>query len=138
MTWSMRGRVEGLGLRSPVVISAQETLRAAAHKLWMEDVGAVVVEDGGHPTGIVSERDLVHRAAQGEDFDVVTVGEVMTTGLISARPDDTVGDAAYQMLQNGIRHLPVQDVSGRLIGMVSIRDLLRPLIAEPTRSPLAP
>lgn len=130
MTWSMEDRVEQLGLRSPVVVSAQDTLRAAARQLWLEDVGAVVVEEAGRPIGIVSERDLVNRVAHGDDFDSVKVGDVMSTSLVTAGPHDTVQDAAYQMLQSGIRHLPIEDESGRVIGMVSVRDLLRPLITQ--------
>lgn len=130
MSWSLKDRVEQLQLRSPVSVSAQATLRAAAQELWREDVGAVLVEDGGQPVGILSERDVVKRAARGEDFDVVRVAEVMSTNTIAAGPYDTLQDVAYQMLQSGIRHLPVQDASGRIIGMVSIRDLLRPLIND--------
>jgi CBS domain-containing protein len=130
MSWSMKDRVEQLQLRSPVFVSAEATLRAAAHELWREDVGAVLVERAGRPVGILSERDVVKRAAHGDDFDAVKVGEVMSAGTIAAGPYDTLQDIAYQMLQSGIRHLPVQDGSGRVVGMVSIRDLLRPLITE--------
>lgn len=130
MSWSMTDRVEQLGLRSAVVVSSEATLRTAARELWSEDVGAAIVEEAGRPVGILSERDLVNRAAQGEDFDAVKVSTAMSTGLIAAGPFDTVQDVAYRMLESGIRHLPVEDGSGRVIGMVSIRDLLRPLITD--------
>jgi CBS domain-containing protein len=136
MTWSMRDRIEGLGLRPPVVVSPDVTLTAAAHTLWLEDVGAVVVEEGSRAIGILSERDLVERVARGEDLDRVRVREVMTPHLIAAKSGDTVHDAAYQMLESGIRHLPVLDEGDNVIGMVSIRDLLRPVITDEVQRPL--
>lgn len=138
MTWSMRDRVEALGLRPPVVVSPEASLRSAAHTLWLEDVGAVVVQEGTRAIGILSERDLVERVAREDDLDRMTVREVMTPHLIAARPRDTVHDAAYRMLESGIRHLPVLDDGGNVIGMVSIRDLLRPVITGEIQKPLAP
>jgi len=135
MAWSMRDNVEGLGLRPVVVASTDETLRSVARTLWLEDVGAVVVKDGDRPVGILTERDLVRCAAHGEDLDSVRVGDAMTTNLIAVRPQDTVQDAAYQMLGSGIRHLPVEDETGRLLGMISIRDLLRPWMAGHAQDP---
>lgn len=143
-----RGEVDGvsglmrehgavLDLRQPVFVSVGQSLRDAARALWLEDVGAVVVQDGDRPVGILSERDLVNQAANGSDFDAVRVGEVMTAHFIAARPEDTVQDAAYQMLEQGFRHLPIEDGSGRLIGMVSINDLLRPWMADQMQKHLA-
>jgi CBS-domain-containing membrane protein len=54
----------------------------------------------------------------------------MTRCVVSARVGDSLCDAAYQMLDGVIRHLPVVDDNGRVIGMVSVRDLLRPLLLD--------
>ncbi len=136
MTWFMGDKVGALDLRPPVAVEATDSLRSAAYTLWRENVGAVVVQDGGStPLGILSERDVVTRAARGEDLDTVTVGEAMNTHLIAARLGDTTHDVAYQMLENGIRHLPVLDDAGRVVGMVSIRDVLRPVVAGETHQP---
>lgn len=137
MAWSMNARIGTLSLREPVIVPETETLRSLARTLWLEDVGAVVVRDGAGPIGIVSERDLVNRVAHGEDLDVVTAGQAMTTRLIAARPGDTAHDAAYQMLQYGIRHLPVLDDAGQVVGMISIRDLLRPVVTDEMDKPVA-
>jgi CBS domain-containing protein len=130
MTWSMVDRIDGLGLRSPVVVSGDESLRSVARMLWREDVGAVVVCDGRRPVGILSERDLVEHVAHGKDLDAVTAREAMTSHMIAAKSNDTVHDAAYQMLECGIRHVPVLSDTDELIGMVSIRDLLRPVLSD--------
>ncbi len=55
-------------------------------------------------------------------------GEVMSYDLIALRPTDSVYDAAIDMLDLGIRHVAVLDEQGRAVGMVSVRDLLRPLV----------
>ncbi len=52
----------------------------------------------------------------------------MSHDVVSIRPDDTFYDAAVDMLDLGIRHVPVLDERGAVLGMVSVRDLLRPLL----------
>ncbi len=126
----LTGKVEALDRRDAVFVEPMTTLREAAHAMWVENVGALVVADGSGPLGIVSERDLVAQIAQGVDFDAVTVVDAMTPHLIPARFGDTVGDAAYQMLEGAIRHLPLVDGGGHVVGMVSVRDLLRPLLVD--------
>jgi CBS domain-containing protein len=130
MEWTMRSRVDALDLRSPVVVSPGEPLRAAARTLWVEDVGAVVVAEGTRAVGILSERDIAGCVARGDDPETMTVGEAMSTRLIAVRPNDTLHDAAYEMLDGRVRHLPVVDDADRVVGMLSIRDLLRPMITD--------
>jgi len=125
-----QGRVEGLKHREPVIACADETLRSIAHTMWMENVGALVIGDERRPLGIISERDLVSQIGQGADLDTVTAEQVMTPYLVAARVGDTLDDAAYQMLEAAIRHLPLLDDDGRVVGMVSVRDLLRPLLSD--------
>jgi CBS domain-containing protein len=130
MTLHIRDAVATLARRAPVVIAADETLRAVAHTLWTESVGALVVGDTRHPVGVISERDVVTALAQGANPDVVTAADIMTRYVISARLEDPLFDAASQMLDDAIRHLPVADENGTVVGMVSIRDLLGPLLLD--------
>jgi CBS domain-containing protein len=130
MTPHTRDAVATLARRAPVVIAADETLRAVAHTLWTESVGALVVGDARHPVGVISERDVVTALAQGADPDAVTAADVMTRHVISARLEDPLFDAASRMLDDAIRHLPVADENGTVVGMVSIRDLIRPLLLD--------
>jgi len=128
-------KVGALAGREPVFARADETLRSVARTMWLENVGALVVGDAQRPLGIISERDLVSQIGRGEDLDAVTADQIMTSFLIAARAGDTADDAAYQMLESGIRHLPVTDGEGRVVGMISVRDLLRPLLLDGSEGP---
>jgi CBS domain-containing protein len=115
--------------RPPVVTTPTASLRAAAHQLWEQGVGAAaVLDDRGRVVGIVSERDIVARLAQGGDPDALTVDQAMTRTVTSARPDDRLLEVVFLMTDAGVRHIPVIDENGRLTGMVSIRDMVRPLL----------
>lgn len=95
-----------------------------------EGVGVVIVGRPEDPRGIISERDLVARLASGADPDATTVDQAMTGTLVSARPADRLYEVAIQMLDDEVRHIPVVDAQDRVTGVVSIRDLLRPLILD--------
>lgn len=124
-------RVGSISRREPVRAEPTETLRQVAEKLWTDEIGVVVVCDPhGRPSGLISERDIVAALAQGADPDEVTADKAMTPYVVSLRADDQLFDAAGQMLDRGIRHLPVLDESGSVVGMVSVRDLLRPLLLD--------
>jgi len=112
------------------------TLRSVAHKLWSESVGVVVIGDERHALAVISERDIVAELAHGADPDVTTAGDTMTAHVISVRPEDPLYEAAGHMLDDGIRHLPVIDKDHRVAGMVSVRDLLRPLLLDALSGPI--
>jgi len=115
--------------RPSVVTTPGATLRSVARLLWEQGVGAAtVVDDRGHVIGIVSERDIVGRIGQGVDPDSSTVEQAMTRTVISARPDDRLLDVLFLMTDAAIRHVPVVDDHGEIAGMVSIRDMVRPLL----------
>ncbi len=137
MTSYRQGKVEDLVRREPVFVAPDQTLRAVAHAMWVENVGALVVGDGQKSLGIISERDLAIQIGGGADPDTVTAREAMTSNMIAAKVGDTLDEAAYQMLEVGIRHVPLVDDGGRVVGMVSIRDLLRPLLSDGLRNLLS-
>jgi CBS domain-containing protein len=130
MTLHVHDRVGNVPRREPVLANPGETLRSVAHRLWIESIGMVVVGDLHHPIGVISERDIMTALAQGADPDVVTAEEAMTKYVISARPEDPLFDAAGRMLDDGLRHLPILDDRGAVVGMVSVRDLLQPLLLD--------
>lgn len=115
----------------PLVVATPEmTLRDAARLLHTSSIGAVAVRGEQHLIGIFSERDLVDALGVGADPDLTTVGAHMSHTFISARPSDLVVDVALLMLEDGIRHVPLVDEYGKDHGMVSLRDLIRPLVLQ--------
>lgn len=121
--------------RGPVFVDADVSLRAVARILWSESIGILVVGDERRPLGVISERDVVTDLARGGDPDTRTARDAMTSYLISARREDPIYDAAAQMLDDMIRHMPVVDGDGRIVGIVSVRDLLRPLLLDALAAP---
>ena len=129
--------VRDVASAGPVTVDESTSLRLAARSLWMSSIGALVVLREGKPVGILSERDIVEHVGRGADPATTTAGDAMTSPIVLARPYDRVLDATIAMLDHGIRHLPVIDDAGGLVGMVSIRDLLRPMLVDALELPHA-
>lgn len=119
-----------------VTDTAGDTLRAAAATMWSQQTGSLVVVEPEGMVGIITERDVLKAVARGADVDVVTVGEVMTSEVVTCPPDMPVRDAARLMAQHWIRHLPVLE-DGRVAGVVSQRDVVG-VFAALWREPDAP
>ena len=108
-----------------VTVGPSHTLRQAAAAMVERNVGAALVIDDEAPgPGIVTERDLLLSVGAGEDPDVEPVGEHMTQSVITAEPDWSLEHAAAEMSRRNVRHLVVFD-EGELIGILSIRDIVR-------------
>lgn len=105
-------------------ISTADKVREVARRMSEWNIGAVAVLDDERLAGVFSERDLMARVvAKGLDPDATAVAAVMTRDLVVASPDDDYDDALQKMHAVGSRHLPVVE-NGKLIGMISLRDLL--------------
>jgi CBS domain-containing protein len=101
------------------------TVAEATRLMAGENVGIVSVVDGDRLIGVFSERDVTRRVvAAGLDPGGVRVADVMTTDLVVADADEDYQSAMFKMDQANIRHLPVVS-DGRLLSMLSIRDLMR-------------
>ena len=111
--------------------SPLETVAAAASVLHSRRVGVLVVmDDGDHVVGMLSERDIVRVIAQQGHMGLqAPVSSCMTKGVIYAAPTETVADLMSRMTDRRIRHLPVCQAD-RLVGIVSIGDLVKSKIAE--------
>lgn len=111
---------------APPTATAMEVaqLMARAH------VGAIPIVEGGRIVGIFSERDLMTRViVAGGDPSATRVCDAMTRDVITAEPQDSRSECLEKMQREGFRHLPVLE-EGRLLAMLSMRDLLRDEIAE--------
>ena len=111
--------------------SPSETIETVAMRLWTRRVGSLVIVDGGGDVvGLVSERDIVRVVAEGGgDALGLPVSEVMNRDVSVASPSDTVESILARMTDRRIRHLPVCH-ERRLVGLVSIGDLVKTKIAE--------
>lgn len=106
------------------VIEPGWTVRNAAERMTERNIGAVAVVDEGALKGVFSERDIMARVvAKGLNPDDTTVAAVMTRDILVGNPRENVDSALQKMHSIGCRHLPVVE-NGKLVGMLSIRDLL--------------
>ena len=123
------------GKRSDVAgvisVSPGDTVLDAIKVMREKDIGAVVVLDGGQLKGMLSERDYAREVElEGKTARDSRVHEIMTDrAVVCARPGDTVEKCRALMIQHHVRHLPVME-DGRVIGVLSIRDVLDEIIAE--------
>ncbi len=84
------------------------------------------MDDARHVLGIFTERDvLVKLALSGRDPAHTAIVDVMTTGVETAKTDITAGEALTLMLERHFRHLPLVDADGKLLGIISLRNLLQ-------------
>lgn len=109
-----------------ISIGQDEPVAAAARLLKRHNVGALPVCDStGRLRGLVTDRDIVLRCvAMDEDPQTTRTGDIMSRGIITTEPTDSVEKAARLMSQDQVRRLPVLD-NGRIVGFLSLGDLAR-------------
>ena len=107
---------------NPVTFDAGASLQDAARAMRDEDIGDVIVTDGGRACGIVTDRDIAVRAvADGRDPST-RLGDVCSRDVVTVGPDDAVEDAIRVMREHAIRRVLVMD-GERMAGVVSLGDL---------------
>jgi CBS domain-containing protein len=95
-----------------------------------KQIGALLVLDAQKLVGIISERDYARKVIlQGKSSHTTRVSEIMTTTVFYVRPEQSLEDCMAMMTSKRVRHLPVMS-EGRLLGVVSIGDLVKALLAE--------
>ncbi len=112
---------------SEVVLSVGpgHTIREAASAMHERRVGAaVVVDPEAQGPGVITERDVLRCVGAGQDPDTELVSDYLTADLVFASPDWSLERAAAAMVRGGFRHLVVVE-SGELVGMLSMRDIVR-------------
>ena len=104
-------------------IASDATVVDVARALTDAEVGVLAVFVGDDVKGIVSERDVTHAIAAGQDPATTTAIDIAHTDLVWCDPTSTVAEVATEMMENYVRHVLVGD-AGTLAGIVSARDLL--------------
>ena len=111
-------------------IAPQDSVLDALQRMADKHIGALLVMEGETIVGIFTERDYARKIAlMGRTSSVTLVRDVMTSAVLFVRPDQTSEQCMQIMSNNRLRHLPVVD-GGKLVGMISIGDLVKDIISE--------
>jgi CBS domain-containing protein len=107
-----------------------ETVAEVAARMLKGRFGSALVMQGSVLMGIFTERDVLRAAASHSDLTSSRISAWMTSDPVTAEPDMRADEAAEIMMSQGFRHLPVVE-ENRVMGIVSLRDLLRTRIRRP-------
>jgi CBS domain-containing protein len=118
-------KIEELMTRSPVTVTPSCTLVQAARRMLESEVGSVVVADAGRVLGVLTDRDVALAVACPREFDPQTrVDRVMTPRPVMIRSGAPLSEGLELMRAHTIRRLVVVDGDERLVGVVSLDDVL--------------
>lgn len=115
-------------------VKKDDNLLTAIQRLIEHDRGSIsVCNDNGDLVGIITERDIVRKCFSRNNFnpETILVQDFMSRDVVIGDPDDDLDYAISVMKQKRIRHLPIVD-NRKLIGMISMRDLLGVRLEEST------
>ncbi len=148
--------IKDIMTKNVITVSTEDSVEKCAKLLQENDIsGLPVIDEEDHVVGIVTEGDLIRRASrikapgyleilggliylgspkkfvdELQRAMAVTAGQMMSSNVVSIRPDDKVEKAATVMVEKGINRLPVLDVRDKLIGIVSRRDIMGCLYSD--------
>jgi CBS domain-containing protein len=116
---------------SVLSVTPQSTVFDALKLMADKEIGALLVLDGTRLAGIFSERDYARKVVlMGKASKDTTVAEIMTERVLYVRPENTMDDCMQLMTGKRIRHLPVLGDGDRVLGIISIGDVVKAMIAE--------
>jgi CBS domain-containing protein len=111
-------------------VRPDDSVFEALQRMADKGVGALLVMDGEAIVGIVTERDYARKIAlKGRTSALTLVRDVMTTSVLFVKPAQSSEECMALMTNNRVRHLPVVD-DGKLLGLISIGDLVKEIISE--------
>jgi signal-transduction protein with cAMP-binding, CBS, and nucleotidyltransferase domain len=122
-------KVRELLVRVPVTVDVSTTIGAAARTMGREGVGALVVTDGGHPVGVVTDRDLVVRGVARDMPGDARIDALMTMGVIAIDADADTRELVDTFGHHAVRRVPVVD-HDRVVGIVTLDDMLMSLTGD--------
>jgi len=116
--------------RKAITAEPDEPLSLAARLMQQENVGAIVVVERDRPVGILTDRDLALAVCLQGAKPHDTIQSRMTCPVDTIRDDEEIYNATQKMMELAVRRLPVVDDIGRLVGIVTLDDLLSLLSRE--------
>jgi CBS domain-containing protein len=120
--------IRDLMTTNPQTVEPSTPIVEVAGVMRDADVGPVPVVEGDRLVGLVTDRDIVVRVvADGNDPSSTTVGEIMSTDLVTVDPDQPLDEALRLMAAHQVRRLPVTEEDGRPVGIVAQADIAREL-----------
>jgi len=129
----MKGVAQILRAKASKVVHAvtpNDTVYDAIQKMAQHEIGALLVMEGEQVIGIVTERDYARKIAlAGRSSKETPVSAIMTSQVLCVGPLQTTEECMAIMTESRVRHLPVLE-DGKLIGLVSIGDLVKDIISE--------
>jgi predicted transcriptional regulator len=118
-------QIEHLMTRDVITIESGSSLKDAVELMNKHEIGCIIVMERGKPRGIITERDLLKKVLINvEEVKALSVDDIMSEPLTSARPEEKVEEAARTMLTKRIKKLPIIK-DGHLVGVVTLTDLFR-------------
>jgi CBS domain-containing protein len=109
---------------SPRTIQTQSTIVDAARLMRDEDAGFAPIVEGGRLVGAITDRDIAIRiVAEGKDPQTTTVGDHMSSNLVTIDPQQDLDEALRLMAQHQVRRLPVVEEDGKLVGVLAQADV---------------
>lgn len=106
-----------------IAVDRTASIRDAAVAIAKASVGVVIIGDPDDVVALVSERDVVRATAEALDLDATLARDIGSTELVWIEADDSIADAAEEMMEDYVRHVLVRD-GDRLVGVLSIRDVV--------------
>jgi len=118
--------------KSVVNVTPDTSVLFVAELMRSKNLGCVVIAEEQKPVGIVTDRDFALRrdVLCNEEADQAPVSRIMPREVFTIRKDTGIFDAIQEMKSSGVRRLPVVDAGGRLVGLITLDDIIRLLARE--------
>ncbi len=112
--------------RNPVIVAPNDSVESVAKKMIKDGVGSLLVQENGRLRGIVTEKDLIGKiVAKNVNPKKVTVSKIMSNIIVTIDPERDILEAIKIMNEKKVRRLPVIDATGRLLGLITVHDILK-------------
>jgi CBS domain-containing protein len=121
----MASIVKHLISKNPVTLEKGTPAINAVKLMASNNMGSVIITEGGKLAGIITERDIIRGLARGISLDQPVEELGTTKNLVTVKEDDTIYTAVKKMAERNLRHLIVVDSKGNLVGVISVRDIIR-------------